>query len=68
MTVDDLVKHYGADNDSKLGQMLNVSKSTISKWRSNGIPAERQAVYEVLSKNKLKADLSEFELNPIEEA
>ena len=60
MNVDNLHKFYGTKADIRLGEKLHLSKSTISKWRANGIPAERQAVFQVLSNNKLKADLSDF--------
>lgn len=62
MDIDTIHKFYGTKADKDLKSKLKVSKSTISKWRANGIPQERQAVYQVLSENALVADLSEFEL------
>lgn len=60
MNVDNLHKYYGTKVDIKLSAKLHLSKSTISKWRTNGIPPERQAVFQVLTNNELKADLSDF--------
>lgn len=64
MNVDDLVKYYDADNDFNLSQLINVAKSTVSKWRANGIPQETQAVLELLSDGNLKADLTDYPLKP----
>lgn len=61
MNVDNLHRFYGTELDIELSLKLNISKSTVSKWRSFGIPSERQAVFQVLSKNALEADLSNFE-------
>lgn len=64
MNVDDLVKHYDADSDFHLSKLINVAKSTVSKWRTNGIPKETQAALEVLSDGSLKADLTDYPLKP----
>lgn len=61
VTVDKLLAYYGAENDITLSKKTKISKSTISKWRANGIPPERQAVFQVLSDDHLEADLSDFE-------
>ena len=61
MNVDNLHRFYGTELDIELSLKLNISKSTVSKWRSFGIPPERQAVFQVLSKNALEAALSNFE-------
>ncbi|MGP5192874.1 hypothetical protein ACTXJO_04450 [Psychrobacter celer] len=60
MDIDSIHKYCGTKADIDLKPFLGVSKSTISKWRANGIPAERQAIFEVLSNGALKADLNEF--------
>ena len=61
MNVDNLHQFYGTELDNELGLKLNISKSTVSKWRSFGIPQERQAVFQILTGNALEADLSNFE-------
>lgn len=60
MDIDSIHKYCGTKADVDLKIFLGVSKSTISKWRANGIPIERQAIFEVLSNSALKADLAEF--------
>ena len=60
ITVDCLVDFYDVKNDSALSDQINVNKATISKWRKQGIAPERQAVFEVISGGKLKADLSKY--------
>ena len=62
MNVDDVKIFYGFQYDSELARKFGLSKTAIGKWRSNGIPAERQAVIQILTKNKLKADLSSLQL------
>lgn len=62
MTLDDVKAFYGYQYDADVGRKFNLSKAAIGKWKQNGIPAERQAVIQIVSKNKLKADLSALEL------
>ncbi len=61
VTVDCLINYYRVKHDSGLSDRLGVTKGSISKWRNKGIPAERQAVFEVISNGKLKADLSKYD-------
>lgn len=56
MTVDDLKKHYGCKSLLELCDKLGVSNTTIHKWKKGGIPPRTQALYEVKTKSKLKAD------------
>ena len=59
MTVDDLKHYYGVKKDFQLTHTpLKVTKGTISKWKNYGIPTDTQARIELLTKGKLKADLS----------
>ncbi|WP_049082910.1 helix-turn-helix domain-containing protein [Acinetobacter nosocomialis] len=37
-TVDDLLVRYGCKNDAELASLLRFDKSTVSLWRSNGVP------------------------------
>lgn len=57
MTVDDLKNHYEAESDAELARILKKTRGAISKWRTYGIPISTQAVIQVQSKGKLKADL-----------
>ena len=60
ITVDCLITYYGLKNDTELGNRINLNKASISKWRRKGIPPKRQAVFEIITKGKLKADLSKY--------
>ncbi len=40
MNVDNLHRFYGTELDIELSLKLNISKSTVSKWRSFGIPSQ----------------------------
>lgn len=62
MTLDDVKAFYGFQYDAEVARKFNLTKTAIGKWNKNGIPAERQAVIQIVSKNKLKADLSALEL------
>lgn len=56
MQVKDLRDFYGVKNNSQLAKEINRGRSTIHGWEANGIPPSAQAVLEILSKGKLKAD------------
>jgi hypothetical protein len=58
MSVDDLIKHYGATSDSDLAKKLSRGRSTICEWRANGIPEKTQSFYQVLTNGALKAELN----------
>lgn len=62
MNVDDVKLFYGFQYDSEVARKFGLSKAAVGKWRSNGIPVERQAVIQILTKNRLKADLSSLQL------
>ncbi|HAK32223.1 hypothetical protein ABFO59_05550 [Acinetobacter radioresistens] len=57
MTVDDLKNHYEVESDAELARLLKKTRGAISKWRTYGIPISTQAVIQVQTKDKLKADL-----------
>lgn len=57
MTIDDLRKFFRVDSDFEISQKLKLSKGTISKWRSRGIPVEQQAIIQIQTNGKLKADI-----------
>lgn len=62
MTIDDVKVFYGFQYDAEVARKFKFTKTAVGKWRSNGIPPERQAVIQILSNNKLKADLSALEV------
>lgn len=62
MTLNDVKAFYGFQYDAEVGRKYKLTKTSISKWKKNGIPPERQAVIQILTNNKLKADLSALEL------
>ncbi|MBU3083137.1 hypothetical protein NNO95_03945 [Acinetobacter baumannii] len=55
MTVDDLKKFYEAKNDAELARILERDRSVIAYWRK-GIPPRTQAMFEVMTEGKVKAD------------
>ena len=57
MTVDDLRLHFGAKTDTELAQKVGYTKGAISKWRSKGISLETQAVLQLKTNGKVKANL-----------
>lgn len=62
MTLDDVKKFYGFKYDAEVARKFKLTKTAVGKWRTSGISPERQAVIQILTKNKLKADLSALEL------
>lgn len=57
MKVDDLKVYYNAKSDAELAEKLQRSRGAISKWRSRGIPLSTQAVLQIQTKGKVKANL-----------
>lgn len=58
MTVDELKKYYKVNRDSDLARILEKTRGAISKWRSKGIPENTQAILQIRTNGKVKADLS----------
>lgn len=58
MTYDDLVETYGSM--SKAARALGIAKQTVHKWKTAGIPFERQFVIQMKTKGRLKARLPEM--------
>jgi hypothetical protein len=54
MTYNQLIKHFGTVR--KAAAFLDVSTQCIYKWGNSGIPYESQAVIQVETGGKLKAD------------
>ena len=57
MTVDELKAFHGSKTYSELAEKMGVTKGAVSKWRSKGIPHDTQARIQILTKNKLKAEM-----------
>lgn len=56
MTIKDLKRFFNVQTFSDLAKKLNVCKATITNWNNAGIPIEQQAMLEVGTNGKLKAD------------
>lgn len=56
MTIDQLHQFFKTKTDLELANVLCVSKGMLSRYRSGGIPLSRQALIEIQTKGKLKAD------------
>lgn len=64
MTYEELVEHYGSQTAAgealkAFGPQEGVKQSSVAEWKGKGIPAPRQAQYELLTGGKLKADRTE---------
>lgn len=59
MTVDDLKRYYGVENDYEVAQIIKKTRGAISKWRSRGIPINTQAFIQIQTNGALKADLKQ---------
>ncbi|WP_119048102.1 hypothetical protein [Acinetobacter pittii] len=57
MNLSDLMNYHGCKNKKELSKKTGYSTVTLWKWENNGIPATTQAVLQVKSEGKLKADL-----------
>lgn len=66
MTVDQLKKYYKVKTLEAVARLVGKSKGTLSMWNANGIPPEQQAIIQIRTKNKLKADLSSLSPQPEE--
>lgn len=61
MTYEDLIEHYGTQKAA--GEALGafgadeaVKQSSVAEWKEKGIPAPRQAQYELITNGRLKAE------------
>ena len=57
MTHDDLIQYYG--NATKAAAALGVSSPAVSVWRTRGIPIGRQALIQLQTRGRLRADRPE---------
>lgn len=61
MTYEQLIAHYGTQKAAgaalrAFGPNEAVNQSSVAEWKEKGIPAPRQAQYELLTRGRLKAD------------
>lgn len=56
MNISDLMNYHDCKNKKELSKKTGYSTVTLWKWENNGIPARTQAVLQVKTKGKLKAD------------
>lgn len=61
MTFEQLIDFYGTQKAagealSAFGDEEQVNQSSVAEWKEKGIPAPRQAQYELLTKGELKAE------------
>ena len=68
MNVDDLKVYFDISTDSALAEQLNVSASTISKWRHNNIPEQMQELFYYRSKGELISDYPIIDKSNIDES
>lgn len=66
MTFDELIAYYGSQKAAgealgAFGPNESVKQSSVAEWKEKGIPAPRQAQYELLTGGELKADRAEPE-------
>ena len=57
MTFDDLIKHFDGQSYRFIGKKLGIAHSSLTSYKKNGIPAGRQAIIEIQTQRKLKADI-----------
>lgn len=63
-TVDDLLARYGCKTDIELADMLGFDKSTVSVWRTNGLPSGYQKFLNV----EVNTPNSRKKINPNQQA
>lgn len=57
MKTQDLMSHFCCKTRRELSQKTGYSEVTLWKWEKKEIPPRTQAMFEVQTKGKLKADL-----------
>lgn len=60
MTYDELIDHFGSAAEA--ARVLGYKhRQRVHKWQDEGIPREEQALIEVVTAGKLKADIAPAE-------
>lgn len=57
MTYADLEREYGSPTN--IAKALGVSSQLVTYWRRKGIPKPRQALIQLKTRGRLRADISE---------
>ena len=57
MTFKELIKHFDGQSYRAIGKKLGIPYSNLTYYKKHGIPAGRQAIIEIQTNKKLKADL-----------
>lgn len=58
MKPSDLMRYFNCKTKRELSLKTGYSEVTLWKWEKKGIPLRTQAVFELTTKGKLKADLA----------
>lgn len=58
MKPSDLMRYFNCKTKRELALKTGYSEVTLWKWEKKGIPLPTQAVFELTTKGKLKADLA----------
>jgi hypothetical protein len=56
MNVDDLVMKFGSESEA--ARKLGLTRAAISVWRKRGIPVQRQALIQLMTRGRLRAELA----------
>lgn len=59
MNVGELREFFKVKNNSQLAKKLGRGRTTICDWDRDGIPVERQALFQIQTNGALKADLKQ---------
>jgi len=57
MNVKQLREHYKVNSNPQLAKKIGVGRTTVWDWEKKGIPLKTQALLELKTKGKLKADI-----------
>lgn len=57
MTFEELINHFDGHSYRFIGKKLGIAHSSLTRYKKNGIPAGRQAIIEIQTERKLKADI-----------
>lgn len=57
MNVKELREFYKVESNAQLAQKIKRGRTTIWEWEAKGIPPKTQALLQLQTKGKLKADI-----------
>lgn len=61
MNVEDIKQFYKVKKNTEVAKLLFRSKGTITNWTRKGIPESEQALIELRTGGKLKADIENLD-------